>query len=628
MLKIAIIVPKDIVNTAKEAAKEFKEEIVVFEGSMEKGLKISRKLDRECYDAIIVRGGTQLLLLESKINIPTTKIPIKSIDIFNTIKQAEDYHEKIGIIAFENMVSPIDNYEKISGKTFERYIVKTENEVEMGVRQLYKLGVKIIVGGGITKKYSDEYNMVPIVIQTGKESIITAIKEGKRIAIATRNQKEKAERYKAIVEHSKNSIVSIDEDGTIIFLNSPAEKLLKKKSKEIINKKLDKIIPNININEILNNKGEEIESIENIGDKKYIVSKVPIKVKDDILGAVIIFQDAMKIEEMEGMLRREVVQNGHVARYNFEDILGDGKNIKEIIRIGKEYAKVESTILIEGETGTGKEIMAQSIHNISIRKNGPFVALNCAALPESLLESELFGYEPGAFTGANKNGKKGLFELAHRGTLFLDEISEMEPLLQGRLLRVLQERQIMRIGGKKIVPIDVRIIAATNKNLYKLIKEKKFREDLYYRLNVLELYIPPIRNRKEDIKYFLKNFINEFSKKFNKSGIILTNDAIKYLCDYDWPGNVREIKNFTERLVVMSKKEVMNLYDIKYIFNPLDNYKRKNESNNIININESENVAINNALEYTKGNITNASKILGISRTTLWRKMKKYNIIV
>ncbi|MGO1712785.1 MAG: sigma-54 interaction domain-containing protein, partial [Senegalia sp. (in: firmicutes)] len=433
----------------------------------------------------------------------------------------------------------------------------------------------------------------------------------------------------AIVEHSKNSIVSIDEEGAIIFLNSPAERLLKKKSKDILNKKIDKIIPNININQILNDNGEEIESIENIDDKKYIISKVPIKVKKEILGAVIIFQDAMKIEEMEGMLRREVVQNGHIARYNFEDILGEGKNIKEIIRIGKEYAKVESTILIEGETGTGKEIMAQSIHNLSNRKNGPFVALNCAALPESLLESELFGYEPGAFTGANKNGKKGLFELAHRGTLFLDEISEMEQLLQGRLLRVLQERQIMRIGGKKVIPIDVRIIAATNKNLYKLIKENKFREDLYYRVNILELYIPPIRDRKEDIHYFLKNFIGAFSQKFNKDKIILTNDSIEYLCDYDWPGNVREIKNFTERLVVMSKKPIMNLEDIKYIFKPLENNKRKNNNDTkIININESENIAINNALESTNGNITKASKILGISRTTLWRKMKKYNIIV
>ncbi|MGO1368352.1 sigma 54-interacting transcriptional regulator [Senegalia sp. (in: firmicutes)] len=559
MLKIAIIAPKDIVNIAKEASKEFEEQIIVFEGSMEKGLKISRKLEKESFDAIIVRGGTQLLLLEAKINVPTVKIPIKSIDIFNTIKLAEDYNEKIGILAFENMLSSIENYEKISGKKFEKHVVNTENEVEMRVRQLYKLGVKVIVGGGIIKKYSEKYNMVPIVIQTGKESIKTAIKESKRIAIATINQKEKAERYKAIVEHSKNSIVSIDEEGAIIFLNSPAERLLKKKSKDILNKKIDKIIPNININQILNDNGEEIESIENIDDKKYIISKVPIKVKKEILGAVIIFQDAMKIEEMEGMLRREVVQNGHIARYNFEDILGEGKNIKEIIRIGKEYAKVESTILIEGETGTGKEIMAQSIHNLSNRKNGPFVALNCAALPESLLESELFGYEPGAFTGANKNGKKGLFELAHRGTLFLDEISEMEQLLQGRLLRVLQERQIMRIGGKKVIPIDVRIIAATNKNLYKLIKENKFREDLYYRVNILELYIPPIRDRKEDIHYFLKNFIGAFSQKFNKDKIILTNDSIEYLCDYDWPGNVREIKNFTERLVVMSKKPIMNL---------------------------------------------------------------------
>ncbi|MDF2891749.1 MAG: sigma-54 dependent transcriptional regulator [Clostridia bacterium] len=288
--------------------------------------------------------------------------------------------------------------------------------------------------------------------------------------------------------------------------------------------------------------------------------------------------------------------------------------------------------------------MAQSIHNYSKKAAGPFVAVNCAALPENLLESELFGYTPGAFTGADKKGKPGLFEQAHGGTIFLDEISEINPLLQGRLLRVLQEKQVMRVGDNKLIPIDVRVIAATNRNLHKLIKEKAFREDLYYRLNVLNIELIPLRSKKEDIPYFVNNFIQQYSHKLDKPAVTLSTEAMAYLCRYNWPGNVREIRNFVERLMVVAKKTYIELKDIEGKLIIVDNTNR-DESNiqidceRLINRNKiiareperlynSEKEAILCALEENMGVINFAAKSLGISRTTLWRKMKRYNLEV
>lgn len=275
--------------------------------------------------------------------------------------------------------------------------------------------------------------------------------------------------------------------------------------------------------------------------------------------------------------------------------------------------------MLVGETGTGKEIFAQSIHNNSKRCNGPWVVVNCAALPENILESELFGYVGGAFTGANKDGKPGLFEVAHGGTIFLDEIAEMDYVNQGRLLRVLQEKTVVRLGSYKVLPIDVRVIAATNKDLDLLIRENKFRIDLYYRLNVLCLNIMPLRERKEDIKLFIGKFLREF---YNISGrtLRLTNDTIKFLEEYNWPGNIRELKNLVQRITVTAKVDTITCEMIKEILH-------SKETIPVLSTRENRQVKeIREALKEAKGNCTAAARILGIHRMTLHRRIKKLNI--
>jgi len=270
---------------------------------------------------------------------------------------------------------------------------------------------------------------------------------------------------------------------------------------------------------------------------------------DEKIGVVTAFQDVTSIQKVEQEVRKELQGRGLSAKYTVHDIIGKSKSITSTLEVLRKISVTDKTVLILGENGTGKELFAHSIHNLSKRRNGPFLPVNFAGLPESLAESELFGYEGGSFTGAKKSGKPGLFELAHNGTLFLDEIGDASPTVQALLLRVLQEKQVMRIGGQQIIPIDVRIIAATNRSLKKLVEEGKFRQDLYYRLFVLPLRVPPLRERKEDIPLLVEHFIKQNSVvKVHIEPVVMHR-----LMSYDWPGNVRELNS-----VVQYMTSVMN----------------------------------------------------------------------
>jgi DNA-binding NtrC family response regulator len=354
--------------------------------------------------------------------------------------------------------------------------------------------------------------------------------------------------------------------------------------------------------------------------------------------------------------------------YSFANIVGKSDSLLHCIRQAKQVAETNSTVLVFGETGTGKELLVQSIHSASKRSGGPFVALNCGAIPSSLVESYLFGYEAGSFTGARKEGQQGLFEQANGGTLFLDEISEMNLELQSRLLRVLQERELVRIGSKKVIPINVRVIASTNRDLWEMVATGKFRQDLYYRLNVIELKIPPLRDRIEDLPLLIKHFIHEFRANFGSFVQAASEEALECLKGYQWPGNVRELRNCIERIMNLSTNEMIKIEDIPVIIRrkgepdvhsreqaqlkmvpaepaasgsvslirhgaettePLGDIPFRSLPQNAFlkgSTRAAEREVILQALEKTAYNRQKAARMLGISSTTLWRKMKKLEI--
>lgn len=370
---------------------------------------------------------------------------------------------------------------------------------------------------------------------------------------------------KSIINLSKNGMILISNDGEIKVCNESVKNILDINF-DIVGKKLNNLEDKDILGVLkLKNPKDEVVKFKN----KYItVNKHTINSFGKEIGFYFCIQEITYIKKLEQNLSKMLRDKGQIARYTFDDIKTNSVNMENTKNLAKKIAKSDYTVLITGESGTGKELFAQSIHNESDRRNQPFIAINCAAMPENLLESELFGYEEGAFTGALKGGKKGLFEQAHNGTVFLDEIGDMPMYLQIKLLRVLQENQVMRVGGQSIIDIDVRVIAATNRDLPKMIKEEKFRSDLYYRINVLPIHIPPLRERKDDINMMLKYFIERD---------ISISEKVKFIINsYNWPGNIRELRNTAMYINTMSSGEEVSIDDLPYnLINIKKDYKKE-----------------------------------------------------
>lgn len=345
-----------------------------------------------------------------------------------------------------------------------------------------------------------------------------------------------------------SGILCLDAQGFITYVNDPAAKLIGKQPQYVTGKQLNQVLPTI----------WEDPSPAAVKDKVIhhnsnvlIASVHPIEYTSTLQGYIVMLKKFTDLEREQFKIRKQVMSRGHLAKYTFDDIVGNSLVMQQTKQLAQKMARSNSSVLIYGQTGTGKELFAQSIHNASPRKNYPFIAINCAAIPENLLESELFGYEEGAFTGAKKGGKPGFFEQAHGGTLFLDEISEMNIHLQTRLLRVLQEKEITRIGGGSVINIDVRIIAASNKRLKDLVNQSSFRKDLYYRLNVLSIQIPPLDRRKEDIPLLIEKMKEELNANFS-----LTKGAMELIREIHFEGNIRELRNLVERLIYSDQERI------------------------------------------------------------------------
>jgi len=337
----------------------------------------------------------------------------------------------------------------------------------------------------------------------------------------------------------------------------------------------------------------------------------------------VILERALKSQrlEAENINLREQID----YKFGLENIIGESPAMRQVFETVQQVAPTRTTVLITGETGTGKELIAKAVHNLSPRKNGPFIAVHAAALPSTLLESELFGHEKGAFTGAVER-RIGRFELADRGTLFLDEIGELEPLMQVKLLRVLEEQAFERVGGAKTLQVDVRLVAATNRNLKKLVNEGKFRDDLFYRLSVVAVDLPPLRERREDIPLLVKTFLDEVSRENGKQVREVTPEALNLLLAYDWPGNVRELRNVIEQMVVMARAERLMVRDVPPQVRGTADLTKISVVRTGMTVEEAERQLIIQALKETDGNRTQAARKIGISRRTLHRKLKQYGL--
>ncbi|KDR93879.1 Transcriptional regulator containing PAS, AAA-type ATPase, and DNA-binding Fis domains [Peptoclostridium litorale DSM 5388] len=443
--------------------------------------------------------------------------------------------------------------------------------------------------------------------------------------------KVEAKRLQTLLNNMDKAVVSVDSKGKIDRWNQKFIHAFKLDD-GIEGKSIFDILDFIKIDEILDIR-ERQRSTNFIYKKgmysfRGIYNINPIILEDNVEGFVFDFLDTRSI----------IKDFNEIATFEdnitFDDIVGNSREIQRVKEKAKIASVSSSTILITGDSGTGKELFARSIHNSSLRRGYPFIAINCAAIPEALLESELFGYEEGAFTGAKKGGKMGKFELADKGTIFLDEIGDMSLHLQAKLLRVLQERKIEKIGSDYNIPVDVRIIAATNKDLGRMVKLGEFRDDLYYRLNVIPINVPSLEDRKEDVPLLVENIINECSEKLLKNVRGIEPDALEVICEYSWPGNVRELQNVIEYSVNMNTSGKIALEDIpeRILSGGTDEYgegeKRANreEIRPLAKMEKDEIIKALDRFEQYKSGKEKAAKALGISRATLYRKIKEYGI--
>lgn len=622
-MDIVLIAPfEGLKSTAEEIVKEKNLPVDVALGDLSEGVRVAKEIESKGVGVIISRGGTYQMIKEA-VSVPVVEIQVSAFDILRALKGFLGTGDTIGAVGYENVVYGVETLAEIMDLNIYKVIFKDEDEAPRQVYEAARKGIKVFVGDTIGIRTVKEMGLKGNLITSGKEAILQAIDEAFRVLQVRTQEKARTEQFKAIIDFVHDGIIAVDSSGNVSIFNRMAESIFKKSGTQIVGKNVNEVIETSKLPEVLKTGKPQLGKLQQIGDIMIATNRVPIIVDGRVYGAVATFQDVTQIQKIEQKIRRELYHKGLVARYHFEDIVHKSRIMEDVIGQARKYAHLDSTVLILGETGTGKELFAQSIHNESPRSKGPFVAINCAALPENLLESELFGYTEGAFTGARKGGKMGVFELAHKGTIFLDEIGDMPLDLQSRLLRVIQEKEVMRIGDDRIIPVDVRIIASTNKNLEESIERGEFRKDLYYRLNILSLKIPPLRERREDIPLLAEHFARVHSSEMGKEIKGITEDALRVLLEWDYPGNVRQLEGIIERAVALSDGRYIDVSDIRQV----DGYRQDTKEYEIydsgMTLKDIELKAIKEALEITDNNKTRASKLLGIDRTTLWRRLRK-----
>ncbi|HMK43306.1 MAG TPA: sigma 54-interacting transcriptional regulator [Dissulfurispiraceae bacterium] len=457
-------------------------------------------------------------------------------------------------------------------------------------------------------------------------------------SLPTADLVQKIHLYEGILDGIQNGVIITDPDGYIVFMNKPYGDFIHVSPESQVGKHVTDVVENTRMHIVGQTGKAEINRAQRINGKEMVVQRIPIKVDGKVIAVYgqVIFKDLDELGRLAkkvGLLESKAsyyeqeLLSLRSTRYNLQSIAGDGSTVRHLKQIVQKSSATDLPVLITGESGTGKELFAQAVHHESNRKIYPFIRLNCAAIPKNLIESELFGYEKGAFTGADSVGKPGKFELAHRGSIFLDEIAELPLDIQPKLLRVLEEKEFERVGGKNYIQSNFRLIAATNQNLMEMVGKGSFRMDLFYRLNVIQIHIPPLRERREDILPLAHHMLRLLCEESSLQQVSLHPLAEKALVDYDWPGNARELHNVLARVLSFLDGDVIHLEDLLYY---LSKKERSREPGYQIPLRDvvldTEKETILKALAATNNNKVLAADMLGIHRTLLYKKMEKYGI--
>ena len=581
-------------------------------------------------DAIISRGATANLIEQNIPEAVSVRAEPGDLELLETLKAAKNHGPRIGLLMFEDYLKSYNLQaakELLGINSLTLYPFRSREDIIRLVRQGSTDGMDLLVGGGtLAYRTGNSCGIKVLPVYSGQHALRNAVKQALSIIDARQREKLQLKCFTEAVSSITEGVLSI-EDGKFIVANKEMGNIFKTDEQALIGRKVDNTDDTLvagYIRHFLTNSREREKVLKILGQDYYIKkSHFEEKGKKRI---VAIFRRARDIQDQEQRVRTEIRNTGFFARYHFSDIIAESGIMRQLLKKAETYAATDANILIGGDSGTGKELLAQSIHNASSRAKEPFVAVNCAAIPATLLESELFGYEEGAFSGASKGGKRGLFELAHKGTIFLDEINSMPLELQSVLLRTLQEKEIRRIGSQRNIYIDIRVIAASNSDLMKMIREEKFRIDLYYRLNTLRLTLPSLDKRREDIRPLAMSFLNHYSQKYSLPLPALSEDNYRLLENRNWQGNIRELRNVMQRYVILSHEGENS---IQLCFDEDIATEAALEPQDVTSfgtLDEIEKAVILKRLKQNQGNRRKTAQELGISRSTLWKKLDKMEL--
>ncbi|WP_322031409.1 propionate catabolism operon regulatory protein PrpR [Paraburkholderia sp. J76] len=591
---------------------------------------------------VVVAAGSNGTYLKARIDLPVVLVQPTGFDVMQALARARREADLVALVTYGETPVEVRRFASAYGidVVFGQY--RTVQDAEACVLDLRDRGVGAVVGPGLVNDLAARLGLVPFFVYS-RPSVRAAFDNALDLVQATWRETQRRQRLDSVLQHLRDGVVALDARGRVEAINQRLAAVLDIDPAAAAGQPLAALAPDIAF-ALPEADGESLETVRGVS---YVVHRGPLVDNGVTTGAVLTFQESRAVERLDRTLRSRQRTQQFVARYRLDDLSGATPGIERVRQLARRYAKSDATVLIRGESGTGKEMIAQGIHRESPRRDFPFVAMNCGAFPEALLESELFGYEEGAFTGARRGGKVGLIEAAHRGTLFLDEIGEMPLPLQSRLLRVLQEREVVRLGATEPTRVDVRVVAATHRALTEQIEAGEFRADLFYRLNILNLAIPPLRERSADIALLASELLFQASRREPRVAVRIRTpeDAARSLAlvsgalgRHAWPGNVRELQNVVERIVVEladSEEDVLTPDVLRSVAPEVFESRRvatgaaAMAEESALTLRErslnTEADEIRAALDACNGDRDRACEMLGISKTTLWRRLSGAN---
>ena len=607
------IAAQSIVDASNYPAK-------VYLGDLHQGVKAARQAIAEGAKIIISRGGTaRLIRQELDVDVIEVEASIQRTLAF--VYKETTPATRIAITGFRQLIDLVEPVCDILGRTFRSFELRERGGFQTQMDRVSKWHPDVVVGDAVAVQWARSKNVETYLIESSMETIIDAFE---RAMLVYKNLSQyilAEEKLATVLNCTRDGAALINSDGRIEEINKQGCNILSKPREALLGARYADFFDSIELHAAFGKNVGAHNIIVNTQDDKLALDHIAVS-SDSFAGSssVILFQPVQKIQDTGNVIRKKLAESGFFARYKFDNIVHACPRMQKVVAVAKQYSGTDSNIMIVGETGTGKELFAQSIHNAGPLAKGPFVAVNCAALPGALLESELFGYAPGAFTGASKSGKIGLFELAHEGTLFLDELTEMDFFLQSKLLRALQTQEIMRVGGNRIIPIKVRIIATTNRVPLAEIKEGRLRADLFYRLNVLDLQIPPLRDREGDAELLFAHFL---ARKCEQRGMKMPDvpeSVRRQFAGYAWPGNVRELENLAEKYATL---QALPQFDLPLL--PTSSPDEEADGALVSDATLEEFIAarVSRVHRLENGNVSRTAQRLGVDRNTVRRWLEK-----